>query len=118
MNFSDWHYAMFKILCPLKKLNINIEQISFDIVCSIYFINIFINSKFNLKNIEEKNSKKVKNKLIVRIIYSANEFETLQTNLKIKNYNLSYKKVNLLSSVILIIFILLFVVCLIKEVIL
>ena len=120
-NFKSIHEGLYCLLLPLKKLNINIEKISLDVTLSIYFVKFLIESKDKIKKMQIIKGKKIiniKNYLLPRLIYSTNKLEVLQSNLKIQFYRLNYKKTNLLSKIILILSLLMFIICIYKEVIL
>lgn len=119
MNFSTLHEGIYGILKFLEKYKINVENLSLDITLSIYFIYFFMNSKNNIINIQEINGIKkinIKNVIIPSITYCVNQLDILQSNLKIKFYKLNYKKINIYSKIILVLFILLFIACIFKEV--
>lgn len=121
MNFCDLHMGIYGILKPLKRYGFNIEKISLDITLSIYFINFLMESNCEIKKVQKINGIKkinVKNLILPSIIYSINQLDKLQSNLKVKFYKLNYKKANISSKIILILFILLFVICVYKEVVL
>lgn len=121
MNFSSLHEGVYGILKFLKKYDVNVENLSLDITLSIYFIRFFMNSKDHIMKVQNINGIKkinMKNLIMPSIIYSINQLDKLQNNLKIKFYKLRYKKVNIYSKVILILFVLLFIVCIFKEVML
>ena len=121
MNFCDLHMGIYGILKLLKRYGFNIEKISLDITLSIYFINFLIESNCEIKEVQKINGIKkinVKNLILPSIIYSINQLDKLQSDLKVKFYKLNYKKANIYSKAILILFILLFIVCIYKEVVL
>lgn len=121
IEFRSLHEGIYGCLLPLKKSKIDIEVFSLDVALSIYYIKFLLESTDKIKVAQQTNGKKiinVKNYLIPSFIYSINELEQLQDNLKIKFYKLNYKKANFISKFILILFILLFIVCVYKEVIL
>ena len=121
IEFEGLHQALYGLILPLKKLNIDVEKISSDVALSLYFITYVMNSKDEIKKIQMLRGKKtinIKNFLLPSLFYSINNLDRLQDGLKIKLYKLNYKKTNFGSKLLLIIFILLFVAILYKEVIL
>ena len=121
IDFGSMHKALYGCLLPLKKSKINIEMFSLDLTLSIYFMKFLLESNDKIKVIQVlngRNVKNIKNYLIPRFIYSINELEKLKENLKIKFYNLNYKQSNLSSKLLLVIFVVFFIVCVFKEVIL
>lgn len=121
IEFRELHEGLYGILFPIKKLNVNIEKISLDIVLSIYFIKFFSMSSQEIKCFQKTNGKtrfSFKHKVFPMIIYSVNKLENLQNNLKIQFYQLNYTKINIHSIIILVLTIIFFVVCILKEVIL
>lgn len=121
IEFREIHKGLYGILLPVKKLNVNIEKISLDIVLSIYFIKFLFMSNQEIKYFQKINGKtrfNFRHKVFPRIIYSVNKLENLQNNLKIQFYQLNYAKINMRSIIILVLAIIFFIVCIIKEVIL
>lgn len=121
MNFSDLHNGIYGVLKPLKRNNLDIEKFSLDIALSIYFINFLMESKDEIKKVQQMNGIKrinIKNFILPSVVYSINQLEKLQSNLKVKFYKLNYKNANIYSKLILILFVLLFIVCVYKEVVL
>lgn len=120
-DFKSMHEGFYGVLLPLKKINLDVEKISLDMTLSIWFIKFLMESKDEIKYSQILKSKKViniKNLILPCIIYSINKLDILQNNLKIEFYKLKYKRINLRSKILLGMFLMLFVVCLFKEVIL
>ena len=69
-----------------------------------------------IQNINGKRNYNIKNMVLPQIIYTINELENLQCNLKIKLYKLDYKKINLVSKIIFVLIFMMFIICLFKEV--
>lgn len=119
-NFKDMHSGIFTILKPLKTFKIDIEQISLNIVISIWFIINLISSKEKIKSsqtLKNKHKINLKNFILPCFIWATKDIEILQTNLKLKFYKVKVEKLNLLSIILLTIFVLLFIVCFVKEVV-
>ena len=119
INFGDTHRGIYGILLPLNKFNVDIEKISFNIAISLYFIKLILYSDEKIKytqsmiNIRKRN---IKNFFIPRFVYSINQLYIYQNNLKIKHYALNYKKSNLKSKILFMIFFIMFIICICKEV--
>lgn len=121
IDFKSMHTGLYGIFKPLQKININVEKFSLDLTISLYFIKFLITSKSVIKlsqTINGKNTINLKNFILPRFIYSINQLNILQDSLKIKFYRLDYKKNDLKSNIALILILMLFVICLFKEVIL
>ena len=121
VNFNELNQAIYSLFFLLRKANIDLKKIAFDITLSLYFINYFISSKEYIKQLKSINftkEKKIKFLIAPRIIYSLNMLNKLQLKLKLNHYKLGYERCNLKSVVLLILFVIFFVVCLFKEVIL
>ena len=121
MEFRQIHEGLYGILLPVKKLNVNIEEITLDIVLSIYFIKFLFVSSQEIKCFQKTNGKtsfNFKHKVFASIIYSVNQLENLQNNLKIQFYQLNYTRINMRSIIILTSIMIFFIVCIFKEVIL
>lgn len=121
IDFNSLHQSIYVLIYPFKKLNINIENLSLDIVLTLYFINYLFDSKIEIKNrqlLRGRTKINIKNFVLPRLIYSSNKINEFQNNLQLKFYKLNHKQVDLKSFIILLIFISMFVICLIKEVIL
>ena len=121
ITFRELHEGIYMILRPLKILNVNIEKFSFDCTISIFFIKYLITADKEIKISQTINGKRklnLKNKLFPMLVFTINELESLQNNLKIKLYQLNYKKMNIRSKIVLVLTIIFFVVSIFKEVIL
>ena len=119
MSFGNMHQGIYGVLKPLKRINVDLEKFSFDITLSIHFIKFFLQSRQMIKEIQNINGKRnynIKNMVLPQIIYTINELENLQCNLKIKLYKLDYKKINLVSKIIFVLIFMMFIICLFKEV--
>lgn len=120
-DFSQLHQAIYGCLKPLEKIKINVEKFSLDIVIALLFLKSLINNKQNILEIQNAHNKRqltLKGYILPIIINSANELNDIQIHLKTKFYKLSYRKNNRFSNVILIIFAILFIFVIFKEVIL
>lgn len=118
-SFSEVHESIYGMLYIFRKLNI--EKFSLDTTLSLYFIKFWFDSKEEIINIQKENGRKVLNIkyfLFPRLIWSINRFNKLQTNLKLSFYKIKYKSLNKLSKRVLLIFVIFFIICIFKEVIL
>lgn len=121
MDFSSIHEGLYGIFCLFKALKIDVEKVSLDVTLSFYFLKFLISSKENIKNRQLIMGRKilnVKNLILPSIVYSINQLEILQNNLKIKFYKINYKKITLTSKIMLVLFLTLFIICVLKEVVL
>lgn len=116
--FNELHQAIFGILKTLKFLNI--EKASLNIALSIYLIKFYIDSKSVVQQLRRDGyGLKIPFWKIIplRISHSISEFEKFVFRLKLNFYKLRYKKSNVKSKLLLLVFIILFIICLFKEVI-
>ncbi len=119
--FNQLHQAIYECLRSIEKMKINVEGISFDIVAALFFLKSLVNNKQNILETQKLYGKRqlnIKNYILPIFINSANELNELQYHLKTKFYKLSYKKSNMFSKFILIVFVILFILVVFKEVIL
>ena len=119
--FSQLHQCIYGCLKPLEKTKIDVEDISFDIVMALFLLKSLIDNKLKISEIQKKYGKRqlnIKNYILPIFINSVNDLEELQCNLKTKFYKLSYRKNNVFSKFILIVFVFLFILVIFKEVIL
>lgn len=121
IDLKSMHEGLYGVFLPLKKLKMNVEIFSLDVILSIYFISFLIESKYKIKYVQKIRGKRmfnIKNYILPRLLYSINKLDRLQENLKIKLYKLNYKKADLKSKFIFILFFVLFIICIFKEVVL
>jgi len=121
INFSQLHQAIYGCLKPLEKAKVNVEQISFDIVISLFFLKSLMKNKRRISEIQKLYVKKqlnLKNYILPILINSSNELNEFQFHLKTKFYKLSYKGNNWFSKFVLIAFMVVFIFVVFKEVIL
>lgn len=120
ISFEELHETLYMFLSMFKKNN-KVEQITFDLTLACYFIKILIFSSEEIDKrqvINGKNKKNIKNFILPRLIYSIYKLNQIQENFKINFYKINYNKVNLKSKIILTIFLIIFVACIFKEVVL
>lgn len=119
-SFKELHQVLYMLFSIFKKNN-QVEKNTFDLIYACYFIKTLIFSGEEIKNTQEINGQSkigIKNYILPRFIYSIDKLDQFQDNLKINFYKINYSKVNLKSKIILIIFLIIFVICIFKEVIL
>ena len=118
-NFKEFHYGIYEILFPFKIFNIDIYKISLDFCLSFYFIKCFIDSFEYVNNAQLLSGTRkynLKNYILPMIISSINKLNQKVENLKIDLYNVNKTRSNVISKILLILFIILFIVCIFKEV--
>lgn len=121
INFMSLHEGLYGIFLPLKKFKLDIEKITLEITLAAWFIKFLLESKKEIKQMQKIKSKRIiniKHYVLPILICSSNKLETFQNSLKIQFYKLKYTKMNFKSKMLLTIFSLIFILCLIKEVIL
>lgn len=119
--FNQLHQAIYGCLRPIEKMKINVEDISFDIVVALFFLKSLVDNKhkiFETQKMYGKIQLNLKNYILPIFINSANEINELQCHLKTKFYKLSYVKSSVFSKFVLILFVLLCILVIFKEVIL
>lgn len=114
--------GVFTILKPLNKF-ININSLSFNIICFIEYIYIFLNSKEEIMSNYNKNKRllysfSMKYNIIPRAFLSSLRVKKIESSLKLKHAKPKYEIINIQSKILLGFFILLFILVIIKEVIL
>ena len=120
-NFKSLNEGVYSFFSALKLLKVNVERFSFDISMSLYFIKIFVDSKQEILYVQKSNGiikHNIKNYLFSRVIYSINTLNLFQENLKIDLYKLNYAKADFKSKIIFLTFLIIFIICIFKEVIL
>lgn len=120
MNFQKFSNGMMTIINPIE--NSKLEKIVYDVLIFIYFILYFINSRKQILRKYSKNnmsfSLSLKYNLLPRIFLSMTKTKQLESSLKIKHFKASIEKKNKLSTITLYIFITIFMLVILKEVIL
>lgn len=121
VNFNTLNSGIYKILKGFKKLKLDIESISYNITIYIYFLKYLFDSSDRIKKLQNINGKRkygIKYFLMPRLLNSINEVNNLENSLKLKYYNINEEKINVRSILLLVVFIILFITALFKEVIL
>lgn len=118
-DFSEMHEAIYGLCFPFKKLDI--ERFSFDITLSLNFIKFWFDSSEQIRKIQTMNGRRsfsLKNFVVPRLIWTIKSLNKLQLLLNLNFYDLKYRRWNLKSKFMLLLFLLFFIVCIFKEVIL
>lgn len=113
--------GMKTLLKPIKKI-INIDNVSYNIVLFILFIDIYLKSQGTILNKCKLSKYKyifsLKYNILPRIYYTINNIKEKEDSLRLKFYKTKEELINNKSKVLVTIFSLLFVVVVFKEVIL
>ena len=120
-SFEQLHQAIYGCLRPLEKMKINVEEFSFDIIIALFLMKSLTKNKQKILHIQKIYGKKqlnLRNYILPIFINSANQLNELQWHLKTKFYKLTYKENDVFSKFILILFVVLFIFVVFKEVIL
>lgn len=121
VTFNEFHSGLYRLFFSLKKFNIDVEKFTFYLSLSFCFIKEMIFSFDEIKKIQIENGKekiKLKNLMQLSLIYSIDRLGKFQDNLKVSFYKLNYKKTDKISKIVLILFLIIFVIFIFKEVIL
>ena len=115
-SFSDIHQTIYMMLFPIKSN----EKVSFYIAQSFLIIKFWIDSNSSLK--KEKNNRNIywinfRKSIRYRILYTMCKFKTEELKYKLNFYKIKKEKINMKSKIIFIVFILFFIICVYKEVI-
>lgn len=121
ITFVDLNLIIYYLFYPLKKTKINIENMSYDCSMSLYLIKKFFESKNQLlfirKNLYKKNPNII-DRFSSRVVYSIGEIYKFSDSLKLSFYKITKQKLNLKSKIISLLFVILLIISIIKEVIL
>lgn len=123
LNFEKTHSAIstYINIFPIKMLKQKSIKISYDITILILFLKYLIESKKEIKKRQMCYNRKkhnIKNYFLPRLFFTIKIVEQYENNLKIKFYKVKQEKINKQSILCLLLFILLFIIVIIKEVIL
>ena len=102
-------------------MKINVKEFSFDIIIALFLMKSLTKNKQKILHIQKIYGKKqlnLRNYILPIFINSANQLNELQWHLKTKFYKLTYKENDVFSKFILILFVVLFIFVVFKEVIL
>lgn len=120
-DFNGLHNSLYVFFKPLRLFKVDIENFSFNVTLALYFFCFLSESQLKIKNAQifrGKRSLNIRNFIFPCILYSINKLNELQDNLKIKFYKLNNKKTDLKSMIMLVASLVLFIICLYKEVVL
>ena len=121
ITFYKLNNSIYTLLTPLEKLKVNTQKISYNLTYFIMFIITWNKSKAVFKNIQLKKGYKsynFKNYFLPRMFYSSNKLCEINNTLKIRYYQNHKENVNLESIILTMIFLLIFIIAIKKEVIL
>ena len=121
ITFYKLNNSIYTLLTPLEKLKVNTQKISYNLTYFIMFIITWNKSKAVIKNIQLKNGYKsynFKNYFLPRMFYSSNKLCEINNTLKVRYYQNHKENVNLESIILTMIFLLIFIIAIKKEVIL
>jgi len=108
VKFSMLNNGIKTLLKPLSQSKVNLDKLSYDITISLYFIGYYITIDDCYKRYN----------IIQNLFLAASKINKLENSLQLKYYRPKYEEVSLKSIIIFIMFIVLFVLIIIKEVIL
>ena len=115
-SFNDIDSALNTFLSPLKIIVCNIDQISFNITLSIFFIINLIKEDYNSMKYDRFLYSFSPKYIIARIIYTNNKLIRFKNSLLLKYYKAKKYSINKCDFVLLITFIFLFIIVVCKEV--
>lgn len=121
ITFYKLNNSIYTLLTPLEKLKVNTQKISYNLTYFIMFIITWNKSKAVIKNIQLKSGYKsynFKNYFLPRMFYSSNKLCEINNTLKVRYYQNHKENVNLESIILTMIFLLIFIIAIKKEVIL
>ena len=121
IDFKSLNNGFYTILFPLKMFGLNILNISYNMTLAVYFLEFMINSSIEIKNIQllkNKRTNNLKNFFLPRILFVSNKINQLESNLKLNFFEISIDRFNFKSIILLLLFIILFLTIVVKEVIL
>jgi len=120
-SFNELNSGIYKLLSPLKKFNLNIKHLSFNTSLYTHYIMYLRDSSNIIEKSQVLNNKKsysVKYLLLPKIMLSIDSIKNLENHLKLNFYNIKEEKLNTESILLLVVFIILFLIVIFKEVIL
>ena len=120
-NFGEMHHAIYTIIFPLKITNLNIQKLSLNITLLLCFFNYFVNAKSEIIMLQRHNGIikiTFKEMFLPMLLRAINNLSKLKLNLKANYYKMHCSNFNIKSKIILLICLLFFAVCVLKEVIL
>ncbi len=120
VNYDDLNTGIYTIIYPLHVLGFNINNISESVSLYTYYIKYFNESSNIIKKSYELDNKvkySVKDYIIPRLIISNKNIIDLKTSLRVNFYESKKDKLDIKSIVILILFVILFILVIFKEVV-
>ena len=120
-NFDELNYAIYKVLRPLERLKVSVNELSYNIALYIELVKIIDKNGNKIKKSQRFYGLKsygVKHFITPVIMKSLNDIRDFENNIKLKMYERKVENQNLESNMTIIIFVIIFVVAILKEVIL
>lgn len=122
VNFQNLTNGIMTLLKPLCKF-LNLEKVTYNIVIFINFVKIYIDSRKKIFSNYEPNKKifycfSLKYNILPRLFFTMAKLNKLESSLKLKFYKSNFEEKNLISSITLFVFVMLFIGVIFKEVIL
>lgn len=120
-NFDKLNYAIYKILRSLEFLKVNVNSLSYNIALYIELVKIIDKNGNEIKKSLQfygLKSSGVKHFIIPVIMKSLNDVNDFENNIKLKMYERKVENQNWCSDIIMIIFAMIFMIAIFKEVIL
>ena len=117
-DFKGFNCGIYGILKPLERF-LNVEKLSHNLSLSIYYVKCLLDSFVNIKYSQIKNGKRVfniKNYLLPIFMNSIEKLTSKDETLKMTFFRVDNKS-NIISKIFMVLFIIIFVVCIFKEVV-
>ena len=118
IDFKEFNCGIYGILKPLERF-LNVEKLSHSLSLSIYYVKCLLDSFDNIKYSQIKNGKRVfniKNYLLPIFMNSIEKLTSKDETLKMTFFRVDNKS-NIISKIFMVLFIIIFVVCIFKEVV-
>ncbi len=117
-DFKGFNSGIYGILKPLERF-LNVEKLSHNLSLSIYYVKCLLDSFDNIKYSQIKNGKRVfniKNYLLPIFMNSIEKLTSKDETLKMTFFRVDNKS-NIISKIFMVLFIIIFVICIFKEVV-
>ena len=117
-DFKGFNSGIYGILKPLERF-LNVEKLSHNLSLSIYYVKCLLDSFDNIKYSQIKNGKRVfniKNYLLPIFMNSVEKLTSKDETLKMTFFRVDNKS-NIISKIFMVLFIIIFVICIFKEVV-
>lgn len=119
-NFNKLSDGIYTLIYPLKRTKLNIENLSYKISISLFYIIYYLDSKSKIRSLKKICVNKglyYKNYLVSRVFIAVDDINNLEFQLKLKFYSPKKEKLNFKSYLLLFLFSLLFITAIFKEVV-